>query len=294
MSHSKKIEIITPENISLQLELASVADRTAAFLLDVMILFLLSSLFLGFLFVTQLILFAPLLVTSVAIIVLFILWNGYFIFFELKSGRSPGKKSHRFKVIQEDGTALSVGSIYVRNLLREIEVWIPLRMVFIASMASSLSQIWFVVAFSWVFIGVLFPYFDKKNRRLGDIVAGTVVVVMPDFMLEKELAEESLSKEKEEQQTDTISFTPEMLDIYGKKELEALEDILRKHKTMQYDSQKKLILDVAKKIQKKIGYEKEVPSRQALLFLEKFYQAQRKCLEQKLIHGKSLTRKKWK
>jgi uncharacterized RDD family membrane protein YckC len=216
---------------------------------------------------------------------LFLLWNGYFIFFEMRGGTTPGKNTNNYKVMREDGTALTPSSVYIRNLMREVEIWMPIRFFFVA--VSSFDEGFIqLVPFLWIFIFAIFPHIDRKNRRLGDLLAGTVVVRMPTYRLEVDLTVKQKSGSDDVQ----IVFTPEMMNIYGKKELQVLEDVLRRQESLNYSDRSRLIAKVVKKIARKIGYKEEILPKDRLLFLQTFYDAQRKRLESKLVRGQSLKR----
>jgi len=80
---------------------------------------------------------------------------GYFFIFELMlKGRTPGKALLKIRVVRMDGRAADVSCILLRNLLRIID---------------------FLPAFYPV--GAITMFMHKDSRRLGDLVAGTIVIV---------------------------------------------------------------------------------------------------------------------
>ena len=83
-------------------------------------------------------------------------------------------------------------------------------------------------------------------------------------------------------------FSQQQLDHYGIRELQVLEDLLRRYETGTLGDQ--ILTDVAWRIQKKIGWQETVD--QPLAFLEAFYRAQRARLEQKLLFGQRQERKR--
>ena len=288
----KIVDIVTPENVYLELRLAKVGERISAFITDVLILIgstivlvIVSSLVNAMLrsISTTLFFFGQ----AFLMIALFVLWNGYFIFFELKNGNTPGKKRYNYQVIREDGTALSAGAIYLRNLLREIEIWMPLRLVFTAIALSWTSHWAYPLTFLWILLFTLFPFFDKKGRRLGDLLAGTMVIVMPKYSLEEDLT----TKAQHQRTQKAFNFSSEMLDIYGKEELQVLEKILRNRHKMKGKDRQELLATVVAKIIKKIGYPDPIASSEHQDFLQQFYQSQRQVLEKKLVRGENLQRK---
>lgn len=92
---------------------------------------------------------------AVMIIVVSLLIYGYPLLFELiLKGRTPGKAALKLRVVRVDGRAADVAGIILRNLIRLID---------------------FLPAFYTV--GVISMFINKDSRRLGDLVAGTVVIV---------------------------------------------------------------------------------------------------------------------
>ncbi|MCA9714377.1 MAG: RDD family protein [Myxococcales bacterium] len=79
---------------------------------------------------------------------------GYFVVFEtLSGGRSPGKRAMRLRVVKEGGYPINLMDSLLRNLLRAAD--------FLPSLYA---------------LGVLVMSVDPRFRRLGDLVAGTMVV----------------------------------------------------------------------------------------------------------------------
>jgi membrane protease YdiL (CAAX protease family)/uncharacterized RDD family membrane protein YckC len=89
---------------------------------------------------------------SIALLVYFSLWFNYFAFCEWRWGQTIGKNATRIMVVSDDGGRLTFGQASMRGLLRLID--------------------WLVIG--WVMIAT-----GKRRQRLGDRVAGTVVVQRP-------------------------------------------------------------------------------------------------------------------
>lgn len=79
----------------------------------------------------------------------------YFTAFEGQWGQTLGKKVLSIKVVAEDGSQLTMGKAAIRNILRGIDVLGP---------------------FFPYFIGYVVMLFSKKNQRIGDMAAKSVVV----------------------------------------------------------------------------------------------------------------------
>jgi uncharacterized RDD family membrane protein YckC len=94
-------------------------------------------------------------VVGVMLVCWFLLEWGYYVFFEtIGDGRSPGKRALALRVVKEGGFPISFIDSVLRNLLRAAD-WLPVGYV----------------------IGLLVMASDARFRRLGDRVAGTLVVV---------------------------------------------------------------------------------------------------------------------
>jgi uncharacterized RDD family membrane protein YckC len=80
--------------------------------------------------------------------------KGYFILFEyLWKGSTPGKRSQEIRVIRKDGRPISFVAAVIRNIVRAVDI---------------LGEIYP--------LGLVVMFIDSRNRRLGDLAAGTLVV----------------------------------------------------------------------------------------------------------------------
>jgi uncharacterized RDD family membrane protein YckC len=144
--------IQTPEGVNFSLPVASPVIRCLALLLDVLFISALSTT-IGTLF-SSLTLLSSDLVTAAMIILYFILSIGYGVAMEwFWNGQSIGKKVFKLKVVDEEGLRLQFSQIVIRNLLRFVD---------------SLPALYLV--------GGVTSLFNSKYQRIGDIVAGTVVM----------------------------------------------------------------------------------------------------------------------
>jgi uncharacterized RDD family membrane protein YckC len=95
---------------------------------------------------------------AITIIIIFALFAGYFIFFEwLWNGQTPGKKLLKLRVIREDGRPITLWEAVARNLLRIFDA-IP------------------GFVFPIYSIGLVSIFKSSRDQRIGDMVAGTVVI----------------------------------------------------------------------------------------------------------------------
>jgi len=144
------------------------------------------------------------------------------------------------------------------------------------------------VLLGWVFVLGAFPLCNRDGLRIGDLVAGTLVVHVPKAVLlpdlsqvvERQLRRAPLAASE-------LVFTPQQLAIYGIYELQLLEQVLRSARP---DRERALAV-IAEKVCAKIGWTR-APDFDAARFLAAFYAAQRARLEQELLLGKRRARKR--
>lgn len=271
----------TPEGISVPFEVAPVGDRVKAFLLD-LILLVLGSLVILVLGMASL--SAGWLGIGVALLANFILWNFYFILCEVNwGGRTVGKRVAGLRVISRDGSPLTAEAVFARNLMRDLEFFLPLAALFAPQALIPAAPGWAgLVALAWLFVFAGMPLFNQDRLRCGDMIAGTLVVRAPVPVLLPDLADARPQRQQ-------ISFTREQLDIYGIRELQVLEDLL--HRAAEGTLDSRILEDVGEKIKRKVDWPRERWNVPTLAFLEAFYAAQRGRLEQRLLFGERRERK---
>jgi uncharacterized RDD family membrane protein YckC len=155
----EQLTIDTPEQIALEFPLASAGSRFLAIAIDTMIQ-------LGGLLVLALIGFSAVVVREAGfrtlatwmaaglVLLAFLVYYGYFAAFEaMWGGQTPGKRAIGLRVIAVSGQPITTIDAILRNLLRIVD------------------QLPGIYA-----VGVLSIFFTSRNQRLGDLVAGTVVV----------------------------------------------------------------------------------------------------------------------
>ncbi len=274
----------TPEGISVPFEVASVGDRVKAFVIDFFLLCAGSVLIGALAFLSMSVSWLGI---GVAMLAHFVLWNLYFILCEVNwGGRTVGKRVARLRVISRDGSPLTAESVFARNLMRDLEFFVPLVALLAPQALIPDAPGWAgLVALCWLFIFAGMPLFNRDRLRCGDMIAGTLVVRAPAPVLLPDLAHVQTSRPQRQE----ITFTREQLDIYGIHELQVLEDLL--HRASEGTLDYRILEDVVEKIKRKVDWPKErwnVPTRE---FLEAFYAAQRGRLEQRLLFGERRERK---
>jgi uncharacterized RDD family membrane protein YckC len=205
---------------------------------------------------------------------LFLLRNGYFLGFEMSArAATPGKRVMGLRVAARDGGRLRFEAIFTRNVLRELELFLPISIMLGASMSGGRDvDGWlYLLGLIWCAVFVFLPLFNADKLRAGDLVAGTWVLRTPVQKLLRDMADDNAGH------APTLAFTPAQLDAYGIKELQVLEQVLRTR-------DKPTVRAVADRIAGKIGYSRgDVTD---LEFLRAYYHAIRGRLESRLLMGR--------
>lgn len=263
---------VTPEGVDLRLQLATAGQRAAAFLLDGCIIIgtlIAVTIGLAILAIAGGNSSAAIGAAIVWLLMFFVLRNLYFIGFEL-GGRAatPGKRSVGLRVVARDGGRLTADAVIARNLVREIEVYLPLTFLGYQSMESG-AESWMVVAgLVWTGVFTFFPLFNRDRLRAGDFIAGTWVVHAPRSGVGADLAAAVPAR--------TYSFSREQLDAYGIYELQTLEDVLRR-------GDPAALATVAASIRGRIGW---LAGDDDAAFLSAYYDALCTKLESRLLLGR--------
>src|SRR4030095_15427975 len=154
--------IETPQRVPLHFALASIGNRFLACAIDHTIQVITIALVaIAFIIVASYSSFegalasAPKWVYAVMIVILFLIFSGYFAFFEwIWSGQTPGKRWLKLRVIREDGRPITFWEAIVRNLLRTFDM----------------------MPAPFYSIGLISVFISSIDQRVGDLIAGTVVV----------------------------------------------------------------------------------------------------------------------
>lgn len=284
------LRVETPEAIELDFEIADVGLRFAAFLIDLLLWFVV----LTPLFVVMLWLFDednPAATHLAALIFVFIFAGSsmYFAAAEVHGrGRTIGKRICRIRTIDRQGYPLEIAALFMRNLTRSLELFFPyfLSALGFVSLDSAVQSL---VYWGFVLVWYAYPLVDRKHRRIGDFLAGTVVVKMPRPGMKADLLEKQLRRattEEGEAPHFMNEFTAEELDLYGIHELQTLERLLR-GKTLEADSAR----DIRRVILRKMRRPTNQHRGSARQFLEDLYAQLRPRLEQHMSLGDRRERK---
>ncbi|HMV81686.1 MAG TPA: RDD family protein [Blastocatellia bacterium] len=159
--------IETPEHVELHFALATIGNRFIACAIDhaIQILSIVLTLFLAYRLSSDVRRLGEKVIAgfsggsvwimALASLVTFVVLFGYFIFFEtIWSGQTPGKRWLKLRVIQEDGRPITPFAAMARNIIRLFDLmWPP-----------------------FYSVGIVSVFASEQAKRLGDFVAGTVVV----------------------------------------------------------------------------------------------------------------------
>lgn len=156
------VKVRTPESVELEFTLAGIGNRALALAIDY--------------FIWGVLLFATLVIwrtvsvqieqyvaysrevnqwlNAISFLILFFVYTGYFVLFEtIWQGQTPGKRIAHIRVIRDDGQPVGAMQAILRALIRPID---------------DISA-----------IGMLMITFLKREKRMGDFIAGTLVVQEP-------------------------------------------------------------------------------------------------------------------
>lgn len=273
--------MVTPEGIGLNVHIASAGARAGAVILDIIFLLLIM---IAYVILIALIM-QPLNIQEsssvgsflavISIIFLFSVRNAYFLFFELGAKSATwGKRILGIRVAARNGGRLTKEAVIARNLVREIELFLPISYMISTSIQGGLGNYPVIAGLIWVAIFLFFPLFNKDRLRCGDLIAGTWVVHGEKAKITDIVAStQTLASEA----GSDYRFSEAELDIYGEYELKTLEKVLREDNA---DAERA----VYEAICRKLGWVAGGGDERA--FLENYYTQLRARLEGGLRFGK--------
>jgi uncharacterized RDD family membrane protein YckC len=265
----KRRQFITPEGVDLELVIASSGLRFAALIIDLTIIVLL------LIAVTLLTIWIGFGGASDAAQIIwllgfFILRTFWFIPFELgQRAATPGKRIVGIRVVARDGGRLTADAVIARNLIRELEIFLPVTFLGAGAAEDMVGWGTSLAGAAWTLTLGFFLMFNRDRMRMGDLIAGTWVVQAGRAKLDRDLAAASVVD-------DALRFTDAELGVYGVFELQELERVLRVRDA-------RLIEQVAATIRAKIGRSAHEADD---VFLEAYYRQLRLRLERGLLFGK--------
>jgi len=167
--------VVTPEGCELNLRLAGPIVRVRAWLMD----FLIRIVIFGG--IASVLGYLGRFGMAMAILLAFLLEWLYPILFEvLWRGSTPGKRASGLMVLHDDGTPVGWGASFSRNTLRAVD-FLPMAYA----------------------CGLLTMWLSPQGKRLGDLLAGTIVVYRDHS------AHPAINDEYREEETPPFSLTEE-------------------------------------------------------------------------------------
>ena len=152
MEIDDRITIATPEGVDLELTLAGVGSRFVSALVDFMLQIVLLVAVTGIGAAVGA--FGTGYGSVVVFLAGFLVFAAYDVLFEVfASGRTPGKRLNGLRVVRVDGSPVTFFTSAIRNVLRLVDILPGLYLV-----------------------GIVTILVTRRNQRLGDVAAGTLVV----------------------------------------------------------------------------------------------------------------------
>jgi uncharacterized RDD family membrane protein YckC len=271
----RRREIITPEGVSIPVELADFGERLSAFFID-WVIWILATIAIYLPIILSIGKAGGVLIAvSVGLFIGFLIRNLYFVYFEIAwRGATPGKRVVGLRVIDRHGGPLLSTAVIARNLTREVEMFLPLGILLTWGGSPEGGADWEQLTLAiWLLFFAALPFINRDRMRGGDLIAGTMVIALPKRALSSDLVDGAVQ----------FTFTEQQLRAYGAFELQVLEELLRRPDS---EEAARVLDDVCDKICRKIIWTAPVPPNQVALFLRDFYTAERAFLEREQLYGK--------
>lgn len=255
MGFFNKVKLQTPESVELEFTLAGIGNRAYALLIDylalgiTLIVFLIAWAFLSL----QLLDIINNLVgsngrlglwlLSIQLLITFFVYVGYFVLFEtLWQGQTPGKRYVKIRVIRDDGRPVRLPQATLRALVRPVD--------------------------ELFFMGVFFIALGKREKRLGDWLAGTVVI-----QEERSITPANFPVSEEAQALANRLQTQADLSLLSPEDFAVIREYLQRRGGMVATARAELSRKLAHQVKTVITLEKVPKGVTANLFLEAVYLA---------------------
>ena len=253
MNLFNSVRIQTPESVELEFTLAGVGSRAVALLIDYTVLSatLLLALWLWILALAQLQQWDAILaidsdtiqlwVTAVSGLLAFALYVGYFVGFEtLWYGQTPGKRYGKIRVIRDDGQPVRLFQATLRSLARPID------------------DIFFL-GFFCILVG-------KQEKRIGDWLAGTLVVQVDPRTASKGLTVTDLAKAISTSLIERIDY-----DRISPDDFATVREYLQRRDFLTEAARQDVSLKIARQLKEKAKLDSLPAEMTADVFLEAVY-----------------------
>ncbi len=247
-----RIKLRTPESVELEFTLAGIGNRAYALIIDYLILAVTLILVLIAWTVISAQLFdfgvkifggnLGLWIVALALLSLFIIYNSYFVFFEtLWGGKTIGKHIAKIQVVTDDGKPIGLREAALRAILRPID--------------------------EFLFIGAFLITINQREKRLGDLLAGTIVIQSESNLNSAKLTTLSITAR---------SFYPQLRETAELSNLlpddfMVIRDYLIRRRNLSPKAKALISLRLAEQLQKIICLDTLPPDIPADVFLEAIY-----------------------
>lgn len=245
----------TPESVELEFTLAGIGSRAWALIIDYNILGAILVGFLAIIWVISSVLVEiwgrtfgtrniELWLGAIAFITAFAIYTSYFVFFEtLWQGQTPGKRLAKIRVIRDDGRLIGLQQATLRALIRSVD--------------------------DTFFIGALLIMLTKKEKRLGDLLAGTIVIQTEVSTTSASFPVSSKAQEiailLQQSQANFSQLLPD--------EFATIRDYLQRREKMTPKAKNEVSLQLAKQTKAIIGLDRLPTPVEPDIFLEAVYWA---------------------
>lgn len=255
---NREATVVTPEHVQLRFQTAGLGSRTAAQLIDTAILLLVN--------ITLFIVFSIVVYGSneqawsdledyaiaILLLVLFLINAGYFFILEaFWSGQTLGKRWMKLRVIRENGQPITFLSAAIRNLFRIIDV-LP----------------------SGYFLGALVSFFHPRDKRIGDLVAGTIVVAEGGQSVRLSKKQKTLQKEGFGA---SLMLDDRQKQAITREDWQLLSTFVTRLESLSSEKQKELGGQIAERFMEKLEWsERQQVETDPIVFLQRLYWELRK------------------
>ncbi|MDZ8134519.1 MAG: RDD family protein [Nostoc sp. DedQUE04] len=253
MRFFNRITFQTPESVELEFTLAGIGNRALALLIDYTVLGVTLLLFVltWSIFSTQLLNFVEyffaklpsldIWLLAIFFIIAFAIYIGYFVFFEtLWFGETPGKRFAKIRVVRDDGRLIGLQQATLRALLRPFD--------------------------ETLFIGAFLIMLGSREKRLGDLAAGTIVIQAQTPTASARLIISEQAKGLHEQLIEIADFSQLMPDDFA-----VIREYLQRRGAMSLKARTSLSLKLAEQVKAIINLEKLPEAVTPDVFLEAIY-----------------------
>ncbi|MEH2274016.1 MAG: RDD family protein [Nostoc sp.] len=253
MRFFNRITFQTPESVELEFTLAGIGNRALALLIDytILIVTLLLFVLIWSVLSTQLLNFVEDFFTNsinlgvwflaIFFIIAFAIYISYFIFFEtLWFGQTPGKRFAKIRVVRDDGRLIGLQQATLRALLRPFD--------------------------ETLFIGAFLIMLGRREKRLGDLAAGTIVIQAQTPTASATLTISEQAKVLNQQLLEITDLSQLLPDDFA-----VIREYLQRRGAMSLKARASLSLKLAEQVQSIINLEKLPEAVTPDVFLEAIY-----------------------